>query len=313
MKKILFFFIVTLMFALPKAKSQDTNIVYIPPQIIGCTTAYLNNNHYSHISREQYLNPNYCYNTYFTIGQVLDSIRFFAQPYYMDSMVNVIGIKARIQGGYQNAVEPNHYLKLMDMNFNTLDSVGYIGYNTTILPQVQFRSYYFSNPINIQNFYITMTFPDTWTNDQGVYGVDYTAEDVDSNCYLVACNAGHEPWLNFRGSITSFSEHPNFKYFKNTHLSLFPILKVKLSGLGKDIDLDRYTYVYPNPANEEINFSSSFSIDNIEIFDILGKKVLAIEIKDYSSNINLSAFNKGVYIAKIKTEQGIVDKKFVVK
>ncbi|MBP1630602.1 MAG: hypothetical protein H6Q15_1495 [Bacteroidetes bacterium] len=71
--------------------------------------------------------------------------------------------------------------------------------------------------------------------------------------------------------------------------------------------------IYPNPAREDISFSSSLMIKRIEIYDIMGKKVYSLDINNYSKTINVSSFNKGIYIARLNTEQGLVSKKFIVE
>jgi hypothetical protein len=69
--------------------------------------------------------------------------------------------------------------------------------------------------------------------------------------------------------------------------------------------------LYPNPAQEVLNISSSNSIVKIEVYDLLGKKV--------ASNINASVVNvatlgKGVYIVKVVQENGtVVAKQFIKK
>jgi hypothetical protein len=69
--------------------------------------------------------------------------------------------------------------------------------------------------------------------------------------------------------------------------------------------------LYPNPAQEVLNITSSNSITKIEVYDLLGKKV--------ASNINASVVNvatlgKGVYIVKVVQENGsVVAKQFIKK
>ncbi|MBP1630564.1 MAG: hypothetical protein H6Q15_1457 [Bacteroidetes bacterium] len=85
---------------------------------------------------------------------------------------------------------------------------------------------------------------------------------------------------------------------------------VGLSTIEKD---KANIFAYPNPAKEDINFSCSFMIKDIEIYDIMGRRVYQKEVKDYSKSIDISSFNKGIYIAKLNTEQGLVSKKFIVE
>jgi gingipain R len=65
--------------------------------------------------------------------------------------------------------------------------------------------------------------------------------------------------------------------------------------------------VFPNPANTFINFQTSYIINTIEIHDILGNKLL----EQKSNKINIATLPKGIYIATIRTNQGIAYKKFI--
>lgn len=80
-----------------------------------------------------------------------------------------------------------------------------------------------------------------------------------------------------------------------------------------DISKDNIVSLYPNPAKDDISLSSSYMIKDIEIYDIMGRRAIQIEVNDFSKIINVSSFNKGIYIAKINTERGLVSKKFIVQ
>lgn len=287
--------------------SQYTNIFYQPPQVQNCQTFISAN--YVNI----YLGLYNC-QKYNIIGQPVaigsDSIDFLAQPFHMDSVVNVIGFFSKIGGGPNYNVNPGHYLVLMDSLFNRLDSVGYK--STPINPEgneLSYIYYYLLEPIPIQNFYIAITFPNSHIQS---YYLDWTATQVDT-CYVTACNAGLEPWISINGNRMPFSAHQEYKYFKYTHLCIFPILRVNNGSSLSSVDLEKYTYVYPNPAKDDINFSCSFMINDIEIYDIMGRRVYQKEVKDYSKTIDISSLTKGSYVAKLNTEQGLVSKKFIVE
>lgn len=73
--------------------------------------------------------------------------------------------------------------------------------------------------------------------------------------------------------------------------------------------------IYPNPVNSQtsfINIASKLSlIKNIEIFDVLGKRVFATELT--GKELNVSNLKKGIYILKI-TENNISEsRKLVIK
>ena len=67
--------------------------------------------------------------------------------------------------------------------------------------------------------------------------------------------------------------------------------------------------LYPNPAQEVLNISSSNSITKIEVYDLLGKKVAS---NNNASNVNVAALGKGAYIVKVVQENGcVVAKQFI--
>ena len=73
--------------------------------------------------------------------------------------------------------------------------------------------------------------------------------------------------------------------------------------------------IYPNPVESQrtfINIVSKLSlIKNIEVYDVLGKRVFATVLS--SKELNISNLRKGVYIVKI-TENNISEsRKLVIK
>jgi hypothetical protein len=67
--------------------------------------------------------------------------------------------------------------------------------------------------------------------------------------------------------------------------------------------------LYPNPANDVLNVSSSNKISKIEVYDLLGRKVAS---KNNASDVNVAALGKGAYIVKVVKENGsVVAKRFI--
>ena len=69
--------------------------------------------------------------------------------------------------------------------------------------------------------------------------------------------------------------------------------------------------LYPNPAHEVLNISSTNSITRIEVYDMQGRNVAS----NYNaSNVNVEGLVKGVYIVKVMQENGsVVAKQFIKK
>jgi hypothetical protein len=67
--------------------------------------------------------------------------------------------------------------------------------------------------------------------------------------------------------------------------------------------------LFPNPANDVLNISSSNSISNIEVYDMQGRKVAS---NHNASNVNVAALGKGAYIVKVVQENGsVIAKQFI--
>lgn len=68
--------------------------------------------------------------------------------------------------------------------------------------------------------------------------------------------------------------------------------------------------IYPNPASDYINISTTNNIQYVEMFDILGKKVIHSES---ISKISVSHLQSGIYIVKVFTDKGKITKKIVIE
>jgi hypothetical protein len=67
--------------------------------------------------------------------------------------------------------------------------------------------------------------------------------------------------------------------------------------------------LYPNPAKEVLNISTSNRITNIEVYDLLGKKVAS---NNNASVVNVATLGKGAYIVKVVQENGsVIAKQFI--
>ena len=69
--------------------------------------------------------------------------------------------------------------------------------------------------------------------------------------------------------------------------------------------------MYPNPANDVLNISSQRTINTVEIFNVLGQKVITMQVEDTSAEINVSNLNAGIYLIKYEINNSTSTKKFV--
>jgi hypothetical protein len=62
--------------------------------------------------------------------------------------------------------------------------------------------------------------------------------------------------------------------------------------------IEGFTY-YPNPTTSTLNLSSIERIENVEIYNMLGQKVIAQSVNATTSEINVSSLATGAYLMKV--------------
>jgi len=70
--------------------------------------------------------------------------------------------------------------------------------------------------------------------------------------------------------------------------------------------------VYPNPSNGLVTISATSSIKQVEVFDLAGKVIFTSNNYNNKCTVNTSAYNKGMYIIKVQTEDAIQTTKLLV-
>ncbi len=70
-------------------------------------------------------------------------------------------------------------------------------------------------------------------------------------------------------------------------------------GIGDFTKAD--IFVYPNPANEQLNIRSDEPLDRVEIYSILGQKVKSISIHGTKLSIDMSDLTQGTFFVNVYT------------
>lgn len=69
--------------------------------------------------------------------------------------------------------------------------------------------------------------------------------------------------------------------------------------------------IFPNPLKENLlNIRSHVDLQ-VEIYDVLGKRVLIHKTDRYNKSLNLSHFKSGIYLVKLLSENSSVTKKLI--
>ena len=76
-----------------------------------------------------------------------------------------------------------------------------------------------------------------------------------------------------------------------------------VSNLSVEENSKSILKIYPNPTNNSWNISTSITIQSIQLYDIIGRKVLAIYPKTQDYKINGAKFSNGVYILVLNNKK----------
>jgi hypothetical protein len=91
----------------------------------------------------------------------------------------------------------------------------------------------------------------------------------------------------------------NLIYFRNS--------KIQLNTQDfSTVDVD----LFPVPAKNQIQISTSHSFDTFEIYDMTGKLITK---DDFSPLINIEYLNQGIYFLKLSNQATVVKQKFIVE
>jgi len=66
----------------------------------------------------------------------------------------------------------------------------------------------------------------------------------------------------------------------------------------EDFTADNFS-VYPNPVRDFLNISTKTAVDQVTVYDILGKVVLTSQPGTISPKVDMSALSSGAYLVKV--------------
>mgnify|MGYP002523822420 CR=1 FL=1 len=84
------------------------------------------------------------------------------------------------------------------------------------------------------------------------------------------------------------------------------------AGVGINEVEENAVAVYPNPSNNVINVNATSNISNVEVYTITGQKVGDFTANNTNTTISTANLTPGMYLMKIHTDNGVINKKFSV-
>jgi hypothetical protein len=159
----------------------------------------------------------------------------------------------------------------------------------------------------------------SWSAEHyGVYISTTSATDPTAFTQLMEATIGSKaqsPWEQKSVNLSAYTGQTvyiAFRHFDVTDMFYLDLDDVEIS-LGTGIaDVNSEVSVYPIPAKTMVNVNANSNISNVEIYNIAGQKVSDFTANGTSATINTENLSNGMYLMRINTENGIINKKFSV-
>ncbi|MEL6810870.1 MAG: T9SS type A sorting domain-containing protein [Bacteroidota bacterium] len=151
---------------------------------------------------------------------------------------------------------------------------------------------------NITGNYTTIDHPLLNNNPNAVfvYGHNWGVSGGSGNVIVGSATGAWytgSNWSIFMEDLSAMPENAEFDLF------IFdPTLSVE------DNTIEGLTY-YPNPVRDYMDISANSSIDNVIVFDVLGRQVLQQDGDQNTMKLNLASLTSGNYLAQITSENTV--------
>ena len=220
-----------------------------------------------------------------------------AQGYSFSSPVQVVGVEMYLANGYEgDEAEPDVVL----MNADLSEELALTTYSTADAGLEGFApvTVNFANPQTVSSFAIAVYFPE----------YTQTSTDIIVATTEAGCSSGNDNYLLYNGEWTLPADL--FEGF-DVDMFIFPIIEGTV-GLT-EAEVNSLSYVFPNPAKDEVMVASSLTMERVEIVNMLGQVVFAADVNANSVKVNTAEMGAGNYLVKMYTEAGMATKKLVVE
>ena len=118
------------------------------------------------------------------------------------------------------------------------------------------------------------------------------------------------------GHKVEFQESPGpyFKCYEDNDINYKANNKFNCDGLEgiSEIDKKNELQLYPNPTTDKINISISIGQNLImQVYNTVGQCVMQKELNNFTNSIDISSLINGIYILKITSPNGTIEKKII--
>ena len=128
------------------------------------------------------------------------------------------------------------------------------------------------------------------------------------------CSFGDPKYLRHNGEWINFEDDSVYTIWQNIYIAMVPIIMIPSNTQSlSEVELEKMCYLMPNPANDYFKVMSHYTINNIQVFDMVGKLLIETKVNHFEKDIDISNLSSGTYIVKINTVKGEVKKKLIIE
>ena len=120
-------------------------------------------------------------------------------------------------------------------------------------------------------------------------------------------------WTADLSAYAGSNVHIAFRHHNVTDMFRLNLDDVSITAVVGIADVENNNVsIYPNPADNVINVNATSNISNVEVYTIAGQKVGDFTANSTNTAISTSNLTNGLYLMKIHTDNGVINKKFSV-
>ena len=105
--------------------------------------------------------------------------------------------------------------------------------------------------------------------------------------------------------VSPYSEGSTGTYLLNIYVRR--ISKASIEQITDESSLK----IYPNPVKDILSFEYEDIINDVKIYDLVGKEIINLSINETKGSVSISNVPTGVYFIRVRTDKGLITKKFI--
>lgn len=121
----------------------------------------------------------------------------------------------------------------------------------------------------------------------------------------MCCNYGEGSYTFYNQNMVALATGGEFVDTETVQVCLDPLSVANISAEAFGM--------YPNPANEVVNFNGLERDSQITIFDATGRVVMKSQIQSFQYQMNVSTLTNGVYFVRYETKGNVSMKELVIR